>query len=82
MHDKFKDVSRWLVHTQIVPTSQGFQLANRDKAVSISTQYYLMHIIPIGLPMALSMQFGNTAYLFLTVSFMEMLKVRQRLPTG
>ena len=43
---------------------------------TVSPKYYMAHILPVGLPMALSMQFGNTAYLFLSISLIEMLKVR------
>ncbi|DBA79296.1 TPA: hypothetical protein ACH3X2_007815 [Trebouxia sp. C0005] len=41
---------------------------------TVSPKYYMAHILPVGLPMALSMQFGNTAYLFLSISLIEMLK--------
>ena len=47
-----------------------------DRKSNISLRFYLVQILPVGLPMALSLQFGNTAYLYLSVSFVEMLKVR------
>ena len=53
---------------------QVFQCNSSTNKMSLS--FYVTHILPVGLPMALSMQFGNTAYLFLSVSFIEMLKVR------
>lgn len=41
----------------------------------VTWQYYLTRIMPIGLFMALTLYFGNIVYLYLTVSFIQMLKV-------
>lgn len=40
---------------------------------------YVTHIMPTGLCMALTLHFGNLAYLHLSVSFIQMLKVGQSL---
>ena len=37
--------------------------------------FYLTRIMPIGLFMALTLFFGNVVYLYLSVSFIQMLKV-------
>jgi hypothetical protein len=37
---------------------------------------YLRAIVPIGIFFSLSLMFSNAAYLFLSVSFIQMLKVR------
>ena len=42
----------------------------------MTAQFYLTRIMPIGLFMALTLYFGNIVYLYLTVSFIQMLKVR------
>ena len=38
-------------------------------------RFYMLRIMPVGLFMALTLHFGNTVYLYLTVSFIQMLKV-------
>ena len=40
---------------------------------------YLRKIVPIGLMFSLSLICGNLTYLYLSVSFIQMLKVRQLL---
>ena len=42
---------------------------------SISAHFYMTRIVPVGLFMALTLHFGNVVYLYLTVSFIQMLKV-------
>lgn len=42
----------------------------------MTMRFYMFRIMPVGLFMALTLHFGNTVYLYLTVSFIQMLKVR------
>ena len=42
---------------------------------SMTLRFYMLRIMPVGLFMALTLHFGNTVYLYLTVSFVQMLKV-------
>ena len=41
----------------------------------MTSHFYLTRIMPIGLFMALTLFFGNVVYLYLSVSFIQMLKV-------
>lgn len=41
----------------------------------MTLRFYMLRIMPVGLFMALTLHFGNTVYLYLTVSFIQMLKV-------
>ncbi len=41
----------------------------------ISRRHYLTRVLPTGFFMALTFQMGNTGYLYLTVAFVQMLKV-------
>ena len=43
----------------------------------MTVRFYMLRIMPVGLFMALTLHFGNTVYLYLTVSFIQMLKVCQ-----
>lgn len=52
---------------------QVFKLVEAKKTVT--PRFYLMRIMPVGLFMALTLHFGNLVYLYLTVSFIQMLKV-------
>ena len=47
-----------------------------DARKTISLRFYMTRIVPVGLFMALTLHFGNVVYLYLTVSFIQMLKVR------
>ncbi|DBA82230.1 TPA: hypothetical protein ACH3X2_000503 [Trebouxia sp. C0005] len=40
----------------------------------MTMRFYMLRIMPVGLFMALTLHFGNTVYLYLTVSFIQMLK--------
>lgn len=42
---------------------------------TMTMRFYMLRIMPVGLFMALTLHFGNTVYLYLTVSFIQMLKV-------
>lgn len=42
----------------------------------LTWRFYLTRILPVGLFMALTLHFGNVVYLYLTVSFIQMLKAR------
>ena len=42
----------------------------------MTLRFYMLRIMPVGLFMALTLHFGNTVYLYLTVSFIQMLKVK------
>lgn len=50
---------------------QVFQWARTPMTV----RFYVVKILPVGLCMALTLYCGNTAYLYLTVAFIQMLKV-------
>ncbi|KAL3152679.1 hypothetical protein ABBQ38_012274 [Trebouxia sp. C0009 RCD-2024] len=41
---------------------------------TMTVRFYMLRIMPVGLFMALTLHFGNTVYLYLTVSFIQMLK--------
>lgn len=41
---------------------------------SLSWQFYATKILPVGFFMALTLHFGNSVYLHLTVAFIQMLK--------
>ncbi|KAK9865387.1 hypothetical protein WJX84_008174 [Apatococcus fuscideae] len=61
----FSAVASWLV-------CKVFKLVEAKK--SISAHFYMTRIVPVGLFMALTLHFGNVVYLYLTVSFIQMLK--------
>lgn len=54
------------------------------KKVPMTGRVYLRAIVPIGLMFSLSLICGNLTYLYLSVSFIQMLKVRskQKVDTG
>jgi hypothetical protein len=41
----------------------------------VTWHFYFTKLMPIGLFMAATLHFGNLVYLYLTVSFIQMLKV-------
>lgn len=41
----------------------------------MTSRYYLTRIMPVGLFMALTLYCGNVVYLYLSVAFIQMLKV-------
>eukprot|EP00803_Ostreobium_quekettii_P005683 evm.model.scf_1270.4 EVM.evm.TU.scf_1270.4 scf_1270:40335-43122(+) len=41
---------------------------------AVTAQYYMTHIMPVGLLMAATLHFGNLVYMHLTVAFIQMLK--------
>lgn len=41
----------------------------------VTWHFYFTKIVPIGLFMALTLHFGNLVYMYLTVAFIQMLKV-------
>jgi hypothetical protein len=45
-----------------------------DSQVSVSPEFYFKHMVPVGVVMAITVWSGNLVYLFLTVSFTQMLK--------
>lgn len=49
-----------------------FRVVEAKKTVTFS--FFLQRIMPVGLLMALTLHFGNLVYLYLTVSFIQMLK--------
>lgn len=49
-------------------------LVPKHKRVTVTLDHYLYRILPTGLMMALTFNLGNTAYLYLTVAFVQMLK--------
>lgn len=51
------------------------------KDVPMTGAIYLKSIVPIGLCFSVSLIFGNLTYLYLTVSFIQMLKVSQIIAT-
>jgi hypothetical protein len=55
---------------------QVFKLVDAKRTVT--PRFYASKILPVGLLMALTLHFGNLVYLYLTVAFIQMLKVRPR----
>lgn len=49
-------------------------LALADSTVQVSAQFYCRHMIPVGVVMAITIWSGNLVYMYLTVSFTQMLK--------
>jgi hypothetical protein len=47
------------------------------KRVPMTIRLYVRTIVPIGIMFSLSLACGNVAYLYLSVSFIQMLKVRE-----
>jgi len=52
-------------------------LLDSRKKVPMTGRVYLRAIVPIGAFFSLSLIFSNAAYLFLSVAFIQMLKVRR-----
>lgn len=52
-------------------------LLDGRKTVKMTGRVYLRAILPIGFFFSLSLICGNQAYLYLSVSFIQMLKVRR-----
>jgi hypothetical protein len=46
------------------------------ESINMSSETYLKAVVPIGLLYAGTLWLGNAAYLYLSVSFIQMLKVR------
>ena len=46
-----------------------------DVRRQLTWQFWATRILPVGFFMALTLHFGNVVYLYLTVSFIQMLKV-------
>lgn len=55
-------------------------LLDGRKTVKMTGRVYLRAIVPIGLFFSLSLICGNLTYLYLSVAFIQMLKVRASLP--
>lgn len=53
--------------------AQVFRIVEVNKV--LTWRFYAARILPVGLFMALTLHFGNIVYLYLTVSFIQMLKV-------
>lgn len=51
---------------------QVFKIVEANKV--LTWRFYAERILPVGLFMALTLLFGNIVYLYLTVSFIQMLK--------
>lgn len=51
-------------------------LLDGRKKIKMTGRVYLRAIVPIGLAFSLSLMCGNMTYLYLSVSFIQMLKVR------
>ena len=49
---------------------------------TITPLFYCKNILPIGLFMALTLHFGNVVYLYLTMSFIQILKVTMAASRG
>lgn len=55
-------------------------LLDGRKKIKMTGRVYLRAIVPIGLAFSLSLMCGNMTYLYLSVSFIQMLKVRSTPP--
>lgn len=53
--------------------AQVFRIVEVNKV--LTWRFYAARILPVGFFMALTLHFGNIVYLYLTVSFIQMLKV-------
>jgi hypothetical protein len=62
--------------------SRTTTLLDGRKKNKMTGQIYLRAILPIGFFFSLSLIFGNKAYLYLSVAFIQMLKVRSHLYTN
>ena len=60
-------------HRLPVANLQVFKVVDAKRVVT--WHFYFTKIMPIGLFMAATLHFGNLVYLYLTVSFIQMLKV-------
>lgn len=63
--------------TQIM--ARGTSMLDSRHKVPMTGRVYLRAIVPIGVFFSLSLICGNVTYLYLSVSFIQMLKVRIRL---
>lgn len=61
------------VLTQIFARTTTF--VDQRKDIPMTGRVYLRAILPIGIFFSMSLIFGNVAYLYLSVSFIQMLKV-------
>jgi hypothetical protein len=55
-------------------------LLDGRKKIKMTGRVYLRAIVPIGVAFSLSLMCGNMTYLYLSVSFIQMLKVRPTPP--
>lgn len=62
--------------TQILARTTN--LLDGRKTVKMTGRVYLRAIVPIGLFFSLSLICGNVTYLYLSVAFIQMLKVRPK----
>ena len=66
-------VASWTISIGLI--SAGVATVSRQKGqTQITARWYTAHILPIGMFAALSLGFGNYVYLYLSVSFIQMLK--------
>ena len=59
---------------------QVFRVVKVDRV--LTWRFWAVRILPVGFFMALTLQFGNVVYLYLTVAFIQMLKVPARRHQG
>ena len=66
-------VASWTISVGLI--SLGISTVQTKKGqTQITARWYATHILPIGMFAALSLGFGNYVYLYLSVSFIQMLK--------
>ncbi|CAL6273487.1 unnamed protein product [Bathycoccus prasinos] len=66
-------VASWTISVGLI--SLGISTVSTKKGqTQITARWYATHILPIGIFAALSLGFGNYVYLYLSVSFIQMLK--------
>lgn len=66
-------VASWTISVGLI--SLGISTVSTKKGqTQITAKWYATHILPIGMFAALSLGFGNYVYLYLSVSFIQMLK--------
>lgn len=63
-------------HGLLLPPAACQVLKVVDAKKSMTLNFYCTKILPVGLFMALTLHFGNLVYLYLTVAFIQMLKVQ------
>ena len=66
-------VASWTISVGLISFGVA-TISTKKGQTQITPRWYMTHILPIGMFAALSLGFGNYVYLYLSVSFIQMLK--------